>query len=164
MFQWVPLPPVIASFAADSEDFAGRAAEKLLNWLRLFLFRFFAFTFEDNSPGDNRGNCEHPFMLIWAQLPANQDLTARDLAKSTSKGHEIEFHSPLPFLRLGPAPPESWDMRDDDVQRVCGPDDLIMHGTFERDYGFVSDDSPREDNLWSFSVRAQSLHKLSSKI
>lgn len=38
-------------------------------------------------------------------------------------------------------------MRDDDVQRVCGPDDLIMHETFERDYGFVPDDSHRADNL-----------------
>lgn len=38
-------------------------------------------------------------------------------------------------------------MRDDDVQRVCGPDDLIMHETFERDYGFVPDDSQRADNL-----------------
>lgn len=54
-------------------------------------------------------------------------------------------------------------MRDDDVQRVCGPDDLIMHETFERDYGFVPDNSHRADNLSEASAsgldRCTSFHQ-----
>lgn len=103
-------------------------------------------------------------MLISAQLPANQDLraasTAREVKKDTSKAMKSNFTR----RRLENDSESDRDMRDDVVQRVCGPDDLIMHETFERDYGFVPT-TPTGRTLEAKLLRPDSIAaKLSSKI